>query len=450
MEPVVVIEAIGLALQIIALFYPEDADEDTVITYGNVISGTGWYNWIDENNLTSTVDGDFFLTNIPKNGQMLFRSEHLNIIYVGETTGSGTAPTLEYAPLAGDNWRYQWSGGSFYTLECVWDGGNTISANLAQIITNDFTSVECSYYGFSRLPRVCHLSNLTFITNSDVHNDDLSVPYVPAGNYNFDQLRTELINWGNDYILEQDPTAETIPYDSPDIPTWEDLNPTEPTESTEPTEPTEPATGDGNGSIIINNYDNATMNVDNTISGDADVDIFGKVDAYFNANSIGAGAFGAGAFADVDVNVNAGAFGAGAFGAGALGQVDVNGEVIINGNAITMNGGSIANNYYTIESGANVELPSYPAIDYDEILSERELESILTQETYYIPELETDFLSLELMTLPPAEPLPERLTQLSAVVAEKSTGFLDDFGVSAVYTPLAIVTIACFILRGGK
>lgn len=48
------------------------------------------------------------------------------------------------------------------------------------------------------------------------------------------------------------------------------------------------------------------------------------------------------------------------------------------------------------------------------------------------------------------EDLPAEITQLSAVVAQESTQFIDDLGLTSVYAPLAVFTIVCFILRGGK
>lgn len=346
------------------------------------------------------------------------------------------------------------SGGAF-TASCSFYGGTppyTLGSRIcidASSFDADWRTSEDNFYLYSSANAVLGaLRSPTCVTNdpnyipqgSSFNGNTYVLSGIPAGTeMSYDELRQNLIDdLSQDFSVDPSELQEQIP-------DWYEMYDVE--------EPTEPTT-DGNGNIIINNYDNATMNVDNTINGNADIDLWGNVNVDVGANAFGAGAFGAGAFADVDVNINAGAFGVGALGAGALGQVDVNGEVIINGNAITMNGGSITNNYYTIESGASIELPSYSAIDftldYDEILSERELESILNQETYYIPELETDFLSLELATVPPIEDLPAEITQLSAVVAQESTQFIDDLGLTSVYAPLAVFTIVCFILRGGK
>ena len=447
--------AVEIAYQVLkANSSPLSAGERIPVSY--------FYSFQGAYSLNSAYDGSPILYQQP--GTMSFNLSPYDVTYAVQSdmeyinlyvVPDGNPFVMSISNAVNRSGFYISSGGAF-TSSCSFYQSGQLVHTLGDYICIDASSFASDW----------RVSDGNFYLNSSIHSvmGALSAPVCVTNDPNYTPQGSSFD--GNTYVLSSIPAGAEMTYEElrqnliddlsqdfsvdpselqEQIPDWYEMYDVE--------EPTEPTT-DGNGNIIINNYDNATMNVDNTINGNADIDLWGNVNVDVGANAFGAGAFGAGAFADVDVNINAGAFGVGALGAGALGQVDVNGEVIINGNAITMNGGSIINNYYTIESGASIELPSYPAIDftldYDEILSERELESILNQETYYIPELETDFLSLELATVPPIEDLPAEITQLSAVVAQESTQFIDDLGLTSVYAPLAVFTIVCFILRGGK
>lgn len=93
-------------------------------------------------------------------------------------------------------------------------------------------------------------------------------------------------------------------------------------------------------------------------------------------------------------------------------------------------------------------------LNYDEILSEQELESILNQETYDIPELDTDFSG---MTLPSdtyqEETLDDELGQIVGFFPDAvATGFdlLSAYGILNILVNVAIIATLWKLIRGDK
>lgn len=90
-------------------------------------------------------------------------------------------------------------------------------------------------------------------------------------------------------------------------------------------------------------------------------------------------------------------------------------------------------------------------IDYDEILSEGELESILNQETYELLPIETsDFTDIEIVeTLPgQIQNLPVELVTTSNSVVDYGSQVVSELGLTPVYAPLLVFSLVCYILRG--
>lgn len=91
-------------------------------------------------------------------------------------------------------------------------------------------------------------------------------------------------------------------------------------------------------------------------------------------------------------------------------------------------------------------------IDYDKILSEDELESILTQETYEIPEYETEFFTQEETILIDNE--EEIATELEGVPdfivdsVKSGWGVLQDWGVAGFFVSCATVCMIWKIIHG--
>lgn len=255
---------------------------------------------------------------------------------------------------------------------------------------------------------------------------------------------------------------------------------------------TETETGGCCGCDCTTIYVNAdgSLTLNNDITGNMPINIDNNADLSLSVNAA-AGAFGAGAIVvdpDANINLDAGAFGAGAFGAGAIvnpnvsvsGNVDVgdiSGEVNVNASEITISGGDVNidqsgatnnntynntyNNYY-YGSTEPVE-PEQPfTIDYDEIISEGEMESILTQETYDIPEYETEFFKQreaerrgakqkETDFFDDVEEIPTELTGAPDFVVDSvKTGWnmLQDWGVSSFFVGCATVCAIWKVIHG--
>lgn len=169
---------------------------------------------------------------------------------------------------------------------------------------------------------------------------------------------------------------------------------------------------------------------------------------------------------DLTLNAQAGAFGAGAFGAGAIGQVNVNGDIDINGGisgdlnlnggdiSIDQSGSSITNNYYYYNSSGEPVEPSGETqpftIDYDEILSESELESILNQGNYDIETIPQ--ITYEGLYFPekPIEPYLPIAVQSTPDLINAFAGIVSDTGLMPVYFPLGIFSVICYCLRGHR
>lgn len=408
-------------------------------------------------------------------------------LYKAVFPASSSPATPNFKRIVGGDYYYSnvfyTDSGTSNAIELYWSG-TKIGGNMNGIYISGGQSNFYPQYPatLSSYPQyACRLKYWTFntysggsppvVTNVDGQDvpTDVTVYNIPIGGIpiTYDDYSITIYN-----IYNQQNPSETLP--SEYVPNYDEMiELVFPELTTEPvTEPTEPAT-DINGEIVINNYD--TLNIENSIEGNANIEINGKVDSNVNigAGAFGAGAFGAGAFGTVDVDINAGAFGAGAFGAGAIGVVDVSGAVNIDDFILNLDGsldipgitlqGATINNYdgatitqnnYSIqvESGASIELPPYPVIDftldYDEILSERELETILNVETYQFETLETSLLLLDAVAPSlPADTFDDNilLAMSSGVSAGKS--LLDGLEVWNVFIPLA-VTLAVASMIG--
>lgn len=90
------------------------------------------------------------------------------------------------------------------------------------------------------------------------------------------------------------------------------------------------------------------------------------------------------------------------------------------------------------------------SIDYNEILGESELESILTQETYYIPELETDFFTTPTEiefetagTLGELENIPDFIVDS----VKQAWDVIDLWGLSGVFASCATVAVIWALIK---
>ncbi len=396
--------------------FPDKSGNDYV-TMPQIVTGTGAIYWTDENGVKRLETGEFIFSSELTSGATIFSAGGVNFDLVDNPDYSGGSVASTYISANVTSGNYGLYVSNVFRVCCTvapgtQDGAVKLSSSV-RAISSDSSSYSYNGSAGTRFGVV----NANFSTLKNDKNTSFNTNNA-GDNVKLNDLRQNIINEINEQYPESTQNVDDfLIYDD-----W--LN----YENTDPTEPSGGGESDA-GNVIINNYD--TLNFENNVSGDADIDFNGSVEINADAGAFGAGAFGAGAFNDVDINVNAGAFGAGAFGAGAIGDVTVSGNV------------------YNIESGAVLELPT---LDYDEILSEKELELILTSETYEIAELETEtLLTLEEgYTLPPPAPLPEGLVTMSAGLVSDTWSAFDSWGLTSVYLPLAIVTIVVFVLRGAK
>lgn len=233
----------------------------------------------------------------------------------------------------------------------------------------------------------------------------------------------------------------------------------------------------GDTTIYVNA--DGSLTLQNDVSGNFDLAINNDADLALNVNAA-AGAFGAGAIvvdpdAEINITAGAGAFGAGAFGAGAIvaPNVDVNGsldvgdisgEVNLNASDVSFElsagdvnidqSGATNNNTYNTTNNTtnNYYGTTEPLeIDYDEILSEDELESILSQETYEIPEIEsiseTILIDVEDLVIEDDTEYKEILEFIPDSLAV-GMDLLNGLNVSAPLTSAAIISALWKIIKG--
>lgn len=303
-----------------------------------------------------------------------------------------------------------------------------------------------------------------FPVDNDRYISKIYIPIDPTETYNpqtiYEPIEIFVSEWN-----ESNPSDTINPND---IPTWDEL------EETDPTEPTE-ETGGCCGCNCTTIYVNAdgTVTVSNDISGDYTLNIDNNADINLQLTAA-AGAFGAGAIVidpDANINLAAGAFGAGAFGAGAIVDPDINisgsvsvgdisGSVSVGASEINIDvsggdinidqsGGTNTNNYNTYNYYyGSTEDPQEPfSIDYDEVLGEDELESILSDETYYLAEIDTNISQLALQSAPVTSYLPEKVVEAGQMSLAVGLDMFSEMGILSPFVSIAVFSFFMGVFR---
>ncbi len=315
-----------------------------------------------------------------------------------------------------------------------------------------------------------HLSDVHATSNQTLSNNYPDAVYIPApstGTISYNDYILQVVDWTTINYPDLNITIN-------DLPSWAEL-----ASETETETESECCSCNCNTTIYVNA--DGSLTLQNDISGDFDLSINNDADLSLNINAA-AGAFGAGAVvidpdAEINITAGAGAFGAGAFGAGAIvspnvsvsGNVDVgdiSGEVNLNASDISFDisggdvnidqSGATNNNTYNTTNNYYYD-PSEPeqepfSIDYNEILSEGELESILIQETYDIDTFPTDFIDGDNLILP-SKPTEDYLPVAIQATPDLLNAFSDlivDTGCSSFYFPLGIFSVLCYCIRGHR
>lgn len=315
-----------------------------------------------------------------------------------------------------------------------------------------------------------HLSGVRATSNQTLSNNYPDAVYIPApstGTISYNDYILQIIDWTTINYPDLNITID-------DLPSWAELA------SETETETESECCCNCNTTIYVNA--DGSLTIQNDISGDFDLSINNDADLSLNINAA-AGAFGAGAIvidpdAEINITAGAGAFGAGAFGAGAIVSPDVNisgdlsvgdisGEVNLQVSEVSFDvsggdinidqsGSTVTNNYNTTNNYYGTTEPIEPdepfTIDYDEILSEGELESILTQETYDIDTFPTDFIDGDNLILPskPAEDYLPVAMQATPDLLNAFSDLIVDTGCSSFYFPLGIFSVLCYCIRGHR
>lgn len=459
------------------------ANGQTSVTWGNVVSGTCVYYYEDENGAKSLETAPFKFSTSLYDGFAVISGAHLQVTSV--PVSNPLPGTPEFAYNVSGSPLYSINASSRFNFKRTVNGGysyitSSIGLNGSPAEENDVNLPTWNYRGVTtgNQYNVAYVDNTAFTTMQTIKNNNPSAVYLPISGQNasYDDLRDDIANYFNDLILsETDENGETV-YTADDtlavndVPGWDYvLNPTESQTETE----TETETG-GNGcncdcTTIYVNADGSLI-LQNEISGDYALTIDNDADLSLNVNAA-AGAFGAGAVVidpNANINLNAGAFAAGAFGAGAIvsPDVDVSGEVNVSevsisggvsASEISISGGdinidqsgsTITNNYYQQDPTEPGTQPF--SIDYNEILSEGELESILNQETYSLFLETVSFTDGYQIDVPELSTVPAEVVGTASSLIDYGANVISDTGLMSIYAPLSIFSIICYILRGCK
>ena len=241
-------------------------------------------------------------------------------------------------------------------------------------------------------------------TPTTANSGTVYLPIDPTETYAYD----DLIDLIAEELSENYPELEI---ESDDLPTYDEIM-----GNTDPTE----ETGDSGSGNTYNNIYATEYNVEGDVNIDGDVNAFlyGDVDAF--------------AYGDVDAYV-----------AGGVGVVSASGDANISASGdVNVSASGDLN-----VSASEVIVYQGETVDYDEILSERELESILNQTEYYLEEIGTDEPVIQLDTLPDAV-LPAEVSAVSRDIVVASANVLTDTGMMSVYLPIAVVVFLIRVLKG--
>lgn len=456
------------------------ASATTDAVYNNFISGTMTYNFVNASNETVINTADFTICS--GMSDLTFLDDGVirwqTGIYDSDTP---TVTVVQSTGAYGSDINILVNNSN---LQCYINGNLTdVSSYVTnQCAINTFYSASYGYNGSSYWfsptnglggrTTIGNLSDIHLTSNSTVASAFSNAVYVPSpadGNLSYNDFLVEVVEWASENYPE-----ETITID--DLPSWEELA----------SEETETETGgnccDCNCNTIYVNADGSLI-LQNDISGDFDLSVNNEADLSLNINAA-AGAFGAGAIvidpdAEISITAGAGAFGAGAFGAGAivspdvsisgdLSVGDISGEVslqvsevsfeISGGNVTIDQSGATNNNTYNTTNNYYYD-PSEPvgpeqesfSIDYNEILSEDELESILTQESYEVSEIEsiteTVIIDIEDLVVEGDTEYKELMGFVPDAMAV-SMDLLSSLDVSAPLTSAAIISCIWRIIKG--
>lgn len=243
----VILEVIDVALEIADIIksVDETANADTPITWGDCISGTCYYYYVDNNGSRTEEHGRYSFNTSIHDGYALMAGAHVNAVAKRTENVTGTIPSVSFDPTYN---TALWSGGSYYTVDASINGTiseyskvQTVRANFSDVVfyENGTTNISSSAFTIGKP------EDVSFTTMSSVASENPSAVHLPISgqSLSYNDMRQNLVVYANDIILsETDTDGETV-YNESDTITIYDLPEfeTEPeSESESTTDPVEP------------------------------------------------------------------------------------------------------------------------------------------------------------------------------------------------------------------
>lgn len=385
------------------IFGEHEYTQITEINFSNSIVANVSYSYTDAYGATDTYTGllSYYPSQIDDLGVVFFDSSHVRAETYSVRNAAGSAPSLT---VNQSNGRITLSLNKYnvgiYSNDIL-NNSDYNSIYVSPAITKTYFADGSSTAPYNAIGR---LVTVGFTTASDVADAYDTAIYIPSGDYDYNSYKTAIIDNFNDKYPDEALNPD-------DFPTFDEV-----LQEVHPAEPTEPSESGTGGSIYVEN--------NGTIEGD------------FAAGAFGAGAIG---WVDIDGELNAEFNG----DVNLDGDLNFNGDVNFNGD-LNLSGGDM--NFSGNVSFGDVYVQG-DTINYDEVLSERELESILNQETYYLAEIETDVKTLTIQDAPLTY-LPEKIVETGSGVFSFGFGALSDVGLLSPFVSVAVLAFFVRTFRG--
>lgn len=193
-----------------------NATSNTPVYWGDVLSGTTYFYYIDDSGNRSFNSGNFYFNTSVSQNYIIYSSEKYSVS--GVATGSGGLPFLN---SGSSSTTLNGGGGSKYLIDVpTWSGVyynnlivyNTYNANIPTLRQSSPPAGGSTWSLGSTNGNVYH-----YTTDNSVHNSSPSTPYLPVSgqNMSYDDIRAYVVNEYN----TQNP-SETITID--DLPEFEE------------------------------------------------------------------------------------------------------------------------------------------------------------------------------------------------------------------------------------
>lgn len=235
---------------------------ETPVIFGSALCGICEYYWTDENGYREIHEAHYSMGSRLYDGYMLCYSSDLRCNAHRTANNSGEAPSVSSFWNGSRNVAHL-SGGNYYTFNVQTFGNPGTLSNSSPYLR---IGADIVYYSPSSSPYPSWSSTNSYNfarskkvtwSNKSTLSADVITPMNDGDTYNYNQLRQLVINWVDEQTTE--------PFDETDLPTWDELYPTE--------EPTTEDEGSGNTYYINNGrlYWNSGDGIQNIYEMNAEV-----------------------------------------------------------------------------------------------------------------------------------------------------------------------------------